>query len=234
MDEGQAPEKVNINGEEFDPTEAQEFINLGRKTKEYETRWNTPLDNLMPDYGKTKESVKQLTTELQDARAKLAQFQTKQEAGVETQSDVAQAKDAARKLGLTFNEDLEKGEYVKKSDLDSYFTKRQSEQDAVRKIMADADKLESEINGSDGRPKFNKKVVLAYASAYNIPDLQKAYDEMHEDQVKAWKEAQIASKKNPSLKTISASQGNKMPKEDRPTRDNVDDHLKEALWGSQE
>ncbi len=233
MDEGQAPEKVIINGEEFDPTEAQEYISLGRKTKEYETKWNTPLDNLMPDYGKTKESVKQLTTELQEARAKLEQFSTKQEAGVETQTDIAQAKEAARKLGLTFQEDLDKGEYVKKSDLDKYYTERQQQQDAVNKIHAEGDKLEKEIDGSDGRPKFNKKVVLAYAATYNIPDLQKAYEEMHPE-VEDWKKQQVAQGKKPSLKTISASQGNKTPDEKRPTKDNVKDLLSEALWGNKE
>jgi len=230
--EPEVPEKITINGEEYDPTEAQEYINLGRKTKEYETKWNTPLDNLMPDYGRTKESVKQLTADLQEARSKLEQFQVKAEAGVETPNDLAQAKEAARKLGLTFQEDLEKGEYIKKADLDKYYQEKQSEQAETNKVLAELDKLEKEIDGSDGRPKFNKKVVLAYARTYQIADLQKAYEEMNEDAVKAWKDQQVAAKRKPSLNTFSANQGNKEPKQEKTTNDNVNDKLHEALFGA--
>lgn len=230
----QVPEKVTINGEELDASEASELISYGRKTKEYEQKWNTPLDNVWPEYGKSRETVKQLETELQNAKNQLESFQQKQEAGTDTPNDLAKAKAAARELGLTFQEDLEKGEFVKKSDLDKYYDERQAKQDATNRILSEAERLSKEIDGSDGRPKFNKKVVLAYASAYGIADLQKAYEEMHDEQVKAWKDAQVKAQQKPGLKTLTASQGNKLPKEVKVNDDNVNSLLREKLYGAQE
>ena len=50
--EGLAPSKIVINGQEYDPTEAQELIDTGRKTREYEKQWNTKVDAVWPEYGK--------------------------------------------------------------------------------------------------------------------------------------------------------------------------------------
>jgi hypothetical protein len=173
-----------------------------------------------------------MQSELETARQQLTQFQTKKDAGTETQADVAQAKEAARKLGLTLNEDLEKSGYIKKDELDSYLEEREKQRDAVKSILSTAEKLEKEIDGTDGRPKFNKKVVLAYAQAYGIGDLQKAYEDMHADSIKSWQDAKIAAEKKPGLKTLQSISGNKEPKSVFVTDDNVNNLLKERLWGS--
>src|SRR5258706_2662187 len=114
------PSTVSINGQEYDVSDAQRFIDLGKKTSEAEQRYNTTLDTVWPEYGKLNQTKKQLEQELQDAKTQLQEFQAKQEKGIETPVDLTEAREAARKLGLTLKEDLDKKGYIRKNDLDNY------------------------------------------------------------------------------------------------------------------
>lgn len=225
----EAPSKIVINGEEYSPEEAQELVGLGRKTKEYEQKWNTSLEKVWPEYGRMSQEHKATQTELEQARQQLAKFAEKKDAGTETTTDTSKAREAARKLGIIFNDDLEKSGYIKKDDLPKYFQQFTAEQKAVEKILGDSDKYEAEITGADGRPPFNKKAVLAYMQTYSIEDPMKAYEDMYSTQLQAWKDQQITDKKNPSLKTIEKPGGKKEPKPVRVTDDNVMDLLSERL-----
>lgn len=222
------PSTISINGVDYDPTEAQSLIELGTKTRDLEKQYDTPLDNVWTGYGKTREDLKTIQAERDAARQEIEAFKQKQAAGVETPKDIQEAKKAARELGLVLNEDFEKAGYIKKDDLPKYFNEYSNQQKEVNKIIDTANKLESEINGSDGRPAFNKKVVLAYAQAYEMADLKEAYEDMHKTQLDAWKKTQIESKRTPGLKTMGAG-GQKNPDKVKITDDNVKDLLKEAL-----
>lgn len=230
----EAPSQIVINGQEFSPDEAQELIETGRKTREYEQKWNTKLDSVWPEYGRLSSEKSQWAQEKQKYEQQLSQFQNKQNAGTDTEVDLEKAKEAARKLGLTLNEDLDKSGYIKREDLDKYYDERSMKEKAVQSVLQKADELEKTIDGSDGRPKFSKKVVLAYAQAYGHDDLEKAYEDMHGDTIKEWKQQQLDAKKNPSLKTFKPQPGNKEPKEVRPTDDNVRELLREKLFGKRE
>src|SRR3990167_5726998 len=92
-----APSNIVINGQEYTPDEAQDFIDTGRKTREYEQKWNVKLESVWPEYGKTRESLESLETERDMARSELNEFKAKQQAQVETPADVQAAKEAARK-----------------------------------------------------------------------------------------------------------------------------------------
>lgn len=218
--------QIVINGVEYTPEDAQSLVELGNKTRELEKSWNSPIDSLASAYGKSQSELTQLRKERETFQQQIKSFESKQQQGTDTNQDLAQAREAARKLGLTLNEDLEKSGYVKKEDLDSYFDTKQQQQQAVQKVLSEADRLEKEIDGSDGRPKFNKRAVLAYASTYKFEDLTKAYEDMH-DGLKEWKQAQIAANQKPGLKTLKVSGGKKEPDEVRPTGDNYKDMLKE-------
>lgn len=233
MDDGTlSTEKVFINGQEYDPTEAQNFIERGKQTIELEQKWNTPVDTLWPQIGKSNQAMKETQAELENARAELAKFQTKQNSGSETTTDIKQAREAAKALGIVLDDDLSNSGYVKKDDLDSYFdSKRQAEKEA-EKILAEGDRLESEIDGKDGRPAFNKKAVLAYASSYGFDDLNTAYEDMHKPVIDAWKQAQIEAKKTAGLKTLDNGSLQKSPKDVKINEDNVKELLREALNGS--
>lgn len=231
-----APSKVIINGQEFDEAEASTLIEKGRMTSEYEQKWNTPLDKVWPEFGKSRDQLKSVAQERDSALAELQTFRQKAQEGTETQRDVANAQNAATKLGMS-QEEFEKAGFVKKDQLESWFeekyqTKRQQDQ-AVEQVLKEADKLATELDGGDGRPKFNKKAVMAYASAYGINDLQAAYEDMHDDAIKAWKQMQIDKEKKQSLRTMNPG-GAKQPNTPKVNDDNFKANLKEKLWGTQE
>lgn len=228
--------QVVINGVEYAPEEAQKLVELGNKTREYEQKWNTSLDKVWPEYGKLSQERNQWQSKEQQYQQQIAQFQQKQSQGVETSSDLAQARAAAKKLGIVLDEDLQNGKYVKADELDKWYEERRARdterENQIKAVMSEAEKLEQTIDGSDGRPRFNKKTVLAYAGAYGFNDLQKAYEDMHADVLKQWKEEQVASSKKPGLKTLKPSGIKREPEPVKATNDNSKDLLKEALWGS--
>lgn len=221
--------KIVIGGQEYDPTEAQELLNVGRQTREMETKYNTTFDKVWPSFGEKSNQLAETSKQLEQAQARLAEFEQKSNAGVETPTDVSQALEDARKLGIITKQDLEGAGYIRAEDLTAKFEELYQQKEAIKDIYSTADKLESEINGTDGRPAFNKKVVLAYAAQYKIPDLQDAYNDMHADALKRWQDAKVASQKPSGLSTLSGNTGNKEPKEVKVTRDNLLESISEKL-----
>ncbi len=148
-----------------------------------------------------------------------------------------QQKENAKSLGVVFREDLDKIGYLTKDNFRELFNQEQTEyqkqQEGIKRVLGQAENLESEINGSDGRPKFRKDLVMAYAAAYQIGDLNEAYEKMYPEEINAWKTAQVEAAKRPSLKTLRGG-GAKNPQEIKVTRDNASALMSEALWGGSE
>lgn len=227
------PTVISINGVDYDPAEAQSLIDLGSKTRDLEKQWDTPVDKVWPEFGKSRETLKSLEGQLADAQTKIQEYEAKKDAGTETPADTKAAREAAKQLGIVLDEDLDSRGYIKKDELPQLFQSWSQEQEAIKGVLATADSLEKEIDGTDGRPAFNKKVVLAYATAYNIPDLKAAYEDMNKPQLDAWKSKQVTDKRNLGLKTLEGG-GSKETKKVEVNDDNKRDLLREALWGSNE
>lgn len=230
-DATQAPSNIVINGTEYTPEDAQTLIETGTKVRDLESKWNVKVDDVWPSYGKTREELKSTSAERDQLKQQIADFQAKQQAQVETPTDIKQAQEAARKLGIVLNDDLN-GKYVSKDDLETWYTERRAkekaEEEGVKSVLAEADKVAEEIKASGAPIPFKKKAVLAYASAYGITDLRQAYEDMNAEELAPWKEAQIAAKKGSSLKTLSSG-GKKTPEEVRVTSDNSREMLREVL-----
>lgn len=229
----QLPEKITIGGAEYDANEAAELIGLAKQTRELEAKYNTKFDSVWPEYGRLSQEHKTLKTQYEQAQQDLAKYQNMKPQDRDPE-DIEAAKAAARKLGIILNDDLEKAGYVRKDDLDKYFdekyTKTREREKAVEAIMSQADKLEKELSGEDGRPKFVKKHVLAYASAYQMKDLKAAYEDMYADELKSWGEAQAKTVQKPGMRTITPRQGAKQPIETPTTGKNLRDRISESLW----
>lgn len=230
MDDVTAPSNVVINGIEYTPDEAQELIDTGRKTRDYESKYNTKLDTVWPDYTRLSQEKSAWSTEKQELQKEIEEFKAKQQAQVETPTDVRAAREAAKKLGIVLDEDA-KG-FMTEEKMDTWYTarreKERAEEAGVKSVLAEADKIAEEVKESGSPIPFNKKAVLAYAGAYGMTDLRQAYEDMNSDQLAPWKEAQIASKKSSSLKTLSGG-GKKSPEDVKVNNDNVKDLLHEAL-----
>ena len=231
-----APEQIIINGQEYSPEDAQSLIELGNKWRETESSLNTSLDKVVPEYTKATQDRSRLEKEIADRDAKIAEFTRQQEekaAKANTPEDAEAIRANARKYGLLDEETVKERGYLTKNEVEEMLSQREVNQRLVDTVNKEADQLTKEIDGTDGRPKFNSKAVLAYAGTYNFKTLREAYEDMNSDQLAPWKERQLAEARKPGLTTLKAS-GVKTPEKTKITGDNFKDALNEALFGVRE
>lgn len=224
------PEQIVINGQEYTPEEATQYLDLGKKYKDLESQLNTSLDKVYPEYTKSTQKVKELEVTLAERNTELEKLQKEREVKVTTNPDREAIIKAARENGLADQDWLKEQGYMTKPEMDEYYSQKQTQQKLVDSILSTAGKLEKEIDGSDGRVPFDSDAVLAYASAYNIPDLNEAYDKMNTKGNAKWKEAQIAAEERPGLTTLKGG-GKKTPEKVQITDNNLGEHLNEWLTG---
>ena len=233
MTEPTAPEKIVINGQEYDPEQANQLIELGSKYQEMESKLNTSLDKVYPEYTKASQRASELERQLEARNAEFARLQQEQQARqqqAQQPEDVRAAREAARKLGLADEDYLKEKGYMTREEVDSYFAQKQNEEKAAQDVLAEASKLEREIDGSDGRQPFNPAAVMSYAYVNGVTDLRQAYDQMNEKYNSAWKERQIEAQQREGLTTLKAG-GKKEPQRAKITNDNLGDALGEWLNG---
>jgi len=106
------------------------------------------------------------------------------------QQAIEEARTAARKLGIVLNDELT-DKVVTKEDFRKYYVQER----AAEKLLEEADKLETDIDGSDGRPKFNKIEVLEYMQNTGHKKLMDAYEAKYKSQTDEWRANQILKAK---------------------------------------
>jgi len=191
-------QEVAIGDEKLNADEAAELIKSGKSFKE--------LTEKYPDI-----DFNELPGSFTKARQELAQIKKKD-------------KQAPA-------EDFDEAEITRRKEIDGFFddpyvqsklskTQEQKEQ-ALRedlefqKVM---ESLETEFDGSDGRPKFDKKAVLEYGMKNQIFNPRTAYKEMHEKELDEWKIKNAMSKPRPStFFEKRGGQGSKQPEVKTPT-----------------
>ncbi len=205
------PEKIKIGEEEMTVAEAQELLKLGKLGREAEKKYNTKLENVWPDYGKTKNELKKLREE---AEAKAKEVPAPQ--GSEEER-TRQIKEEAKKYGLLTQEDF-----------DQFYVQRR----AAERLVDDCKRMEGEVDGKDGRPAFKMQDILEHMRETGIRDPMKAYKDKFETELDAWKEEQLKKAKQPGLVTERVTTaGNKEAKQPKITRDNFDEMVSSALRG---
>jgi len=216
------PEKIKVGEKEYTQEELSKVVGLGELGQEMETKYNTKIDKVWPEYTRTTQELKALKEE--KARAESERLNQRQNQGEQLSDDeiARQARDQARKLGL-----------VTKEDLETYIDTRVSQREEARELLNDCKNYEQEFSGKDGRPAFKTQEILEYMDETGIKNPEKAYKVKYEEQIDSWKEQQIKKAKPSGLYTEeSSAAGNKEPREIRPTRDNLDQLVRDALGGN--
>jgi len=221
-EEPKASEKIKVGEKEYSQEELSELVGLGELGREVEQKYNTKLDRVWPEYTRTTQELKQLKEE----KVKLEQERLNQKVNQGEQlseEEVArQAREQARRIGLALNEDVEQK-----------VTQKVMEVLEARDLLNTCKDYEEEINGKDGRPVFKTQEILQYMDETGIKNPEKAYKDKYETQLDSWKEEQIKKAKPKGLITEETSPaGNKIPSEVRPTRDNLDQLVRDALEGN--
>lgn len=215
-------DKLTINGQEYAPEDATNLIELGNKYKKIESDLNTSLDKVYPEYTKTSQELKTAKEQLAERDAKIAELSKPV-----IPEDKQAIRRSAREVGLVDDEYLKEKGYMTAAEFDEKYSQKQSQQKLVDNILTKAGGLEKTIDGSDGRVPFDSDGVLAYASAYNIDDLEVAYDKLNAKANAKWKEAQLEKEEKPGLTTLRGG-GKKEPLPVKVTDENF-----KALWDEQ-
>lgn len=221
------PSKIKLGDKEYTQEELDNLVGMGQKALEYEKRYNTDFDNAWKAYGKTTNKVKELEQKLASYET---QMQQKQEPQLPVDQELArrQALEQAKELGLVTKEDFKN--YLEREFRPFYQQERMAE-----RLLDESTSLEKKYDGSDGRPKFQTDDVLDYMSEYGIRNPEAAYKLMYEEELDSWKQKQLNKAKTRGIDVQSTSNlGSRQPKDVRPTKDNFDSLLQEALYGPTE
>lgn len=231
-EETKAPEQIIINGREYTSEDASQLIELGNKWKETESKLNTSLDKVFPEYTRTTQELKEKERLLAERDAELEKFKAQQiEAEKEqTPDEIKKARQAARDLGLADEDFLKEKGYVTRDEVKEYITQTQRNQEAGKQLLDQCAQYEKQIDGSDGRVPFDTEAVLFYANGKGIFDVMEAYKEMNKKGNARWEAEQLAKEERPSLTTLQGG-GKKEPQRPKYTNDNIGQALGEWLDG---
>lgn len=216
--------KIKIGDVEYTMDELSGLVADGQFKREIETKQNTKIDRVLPEYTKLTQDQKAWQAERDDyIRLKAQQENANKQPEQFTPEQIAEARKQARELGLFTKEDVE--QYVNEN-----FPKFYVQQRTADRTLEKMEKLSTEIDGSDGRPKFDIDEMLDYRQKTGISDPLQAYKVKYESELDAWKEKQLTNGKRQGLRTETTSTaGGKTPPEVRPNRENLGKLMREAL-----
>lgn len=213
-----------IGDKEYSQDELNELVELGNFAREVETKQNTKLDKLYPEFTRKSQKVKELEAEME----KMREEQTKQsepQQGDLTQEQIAEARKAGRKIGFLTEDSMQ--DVMSKQFRQFYLQER-----AAEKLLDSCEGLASKIDGKDGRPAFKTEEILSYMQETGFKDPEKAYKDKYESEIDAWKAEQINKARKPGMTTIEGSTaGSKQPKPVKVTGNNLEEVMREALEG---
>lgn len=211
-------QKIKLGEEEFSQDQLQKYVSLGKLAEEAETKYNTKIDRVWPEYSRAQNELKQLREEKQTWETK-----AKPELDEDQEQVVRRAKDNAKKIGIVTDENFDEL-------MDKKFQERYQSQRSAEKLLDNMKDLEKNIDGKDGRPKFELQDVIGFMQEKGVSDPELAYKWKYEKELDAWKEEQFSKTRKGGYTTLSSSTaGAKMPPSVKVTRDNLNQLVAEAM-----
>lgn len=216
--EPQEPSKTKVGEKEYSQEEMTTLIGLGEKYQEIESKTNTKLDRVFPEYTKSRQELKELRDELSEfkkTQERLKYAVTGENEAPDPEALKAQAIQQAKGLGLV---DAEEVRRIAREE-------RQAE-----RILEEIDVLNSEATET-GKPKVDTRELLGYMEQEGLRSPSVAYKLKYENEIEAWKTDQLNKVKQPGMETQTFSTaGAKQPPAPEPlTKANFSERLRGAL-----
>jgi hypothetical protein len=206
-------EKIKIGENEYDQAELDRLIGLGRSAEELETKWNTKIDRLMPEYTKTTQELKTIREEKERLEALEAE-RNKPKEEIDWEVTRKQAREEAKKIGLVLDDDLE-----------TYYQQRKQGEEILNETRSLTAKIKEE-----GKPTVTDEELLQYMLDNGIKNPATAYKVMKEAELDSWKEEQLKKLKPADFHTTTTSTaGAKQPEEVIATSSNLRSLLREKF-----
>ena len=210
-------EKIKVGEKEYTQEELQDLVGMGEKTREIETSLNTKIDRVYPEYTKATQKNKEYEAKLKEIESRSNTPQNFDE------ESIKQAREAAKKIGIVTKDEF--AQYMEEHFRPAYLRERQAE-----KLLDDCKSLETELDGTNGQPKFKTQEVLQWMADNGGKSPRQAYKMIYEKEIDAVKQAELGKVKRPGMVTEATSNaGGKEPEKVPVTKDNIEQLMKEAL-----
>ena len=209
------PSKVKVGEKEYSQEELSQLVGLGETAREIETKQNTKLDRVFPEFTKSRQEVKELRDELDEFRKtqeRLKVAVTGEEERPDPEALKAQAIEQAKALGLLTADEARQ---IAREE-------RQAE-----RILEEIETLNSEAEET-GKPKVDGKDLLEYMQQEGLRSPSVAYKLKYESELETWKQNKLDGIKQPGLDTqTSSTAGSKEPptEKERLTKSNFGERL---------
>lgn len=213
-EETPAEESFKLGDKEYSQEDLQKLVGLGELAQEAETKWNTPINKVFPEYTKATQKIKEYEAKIKEYEAP----KPVENPLPNTQLTAEQKDEARRQLAeLGFGEDQYRRivrEELAAKDLISN----------VNSIVTNQSKI--------GNPATTAEDLLTHMQETGIKDPTKAYKDMFESELDAIKEKKLATIRPQGMVTTEASTaGSKMPSTIKVNRANLAQIVTEALGG---
>jgi hypothetical protein len=211
------PTEIEIGGKKYTQEELQGIIGFKTQVEELETKFNTKLDRLMPEFTKKTQRLAEIEPEWEQLKKAKDEEANKPRPSTLTPEEKEQAKKALI--------DILGDDVVKRQDFDAFYAQRRS----AEKLVEDIDTLIVK-NKEDGKPSTNREDLLKHMSETGIRNPERAYKDMFDEQLDKWKEDQLKKVKPSGMFTQSNSDaGNKQPNPLKVTKDNLASMIAEVV-----
>lgn len=222
VDEAQ---KIKLGEQEFDPSELEDLVSKGKLVNEVETKYNTKIDRVFPEYTKATQELKELRTQADELKQLKEQMARQTDPGSQFTPD--QIEQARKQL-----ETILGGRVITEKDWETRLNERDQLKEATRIVESDIKDVLADIKKS-GKPEATREELLQYMNDTGIVKAESAYKQMKEAELDDWKMKQLQSGKRLGLHTITTSSpGSKEPAPVRPTLQNLQQLTHEALYGN--
>jgi len=214
QNESQSQEKIKLGDREFSQDELDKLVGLGEKAVELESKWNTKIDRLYPEFTKKTQRLAEIEQELE--KVKSNPEPAPQTGDMTPEQEELVRKNLMRILG---------GKPLTDKEFDTYYLERRN----AEKLLEDSNAVVMEAKEL-GKPQTSVEDLLQHMKETGIKNPAKAYKDMFEGELDQWKEAQLKKVKPQGLTTQSSSSaGSKQPNPIRPNRNNLGELLSASL-----
>ena len=210
--------KIIVGDREFSQDELSQLVGLGEQARELETKWNTKVDRLMPEFTKATQEKKTLEERIKELEAQPVKTEPQQ--GDLTPEQVEQAR--------TQLEKITGGKIVTQENFDKAVQQVVVQQLAAKDLLEDVKSVVVEAD-TEGTPKTTPEDLLRHMEETGIRNPKKAYKDMFETELDKIKEQKLGSIKPSAIQTVTGGAGAKTPEPVRVTKENLGQLLRDQL-----
>lgn len=189
-------EKIKVGEKEYTQEELSRVVGLGELGVELESKWNTPLQKLYPEYTKATQEREELRKYRDDQEKLAVEEKTKKGEELSPEEVKKHALSEADKLGL-----------IHAGNVNQFIASFLQ----ARDLVDDAEALVTEAEGQ-GKPKTTVNDLLVYMEETGIKKPDLAYKAKFEKELDDWQTKQLAKVKSNGMETLdSSTAGSKEP-----------------------